>query len=436
MITNVNEVDSWLLPIENSTPDFLTPHFISTNYLDRCNSTFKGKIGEIMEKKKYHFVYETTNLVNGKIYRGKHSTNSLEDGYLGSGKVILRAIKKYGKENFKRETLKFFATEEEAYDYEALVVNKDFVLREDTYNYKEGGCGGGIPGFAVVKNSFGETFSVSVDDFRFLSGELVGATQGNTGSVAGQTLITNGKINRYINLEKEIIPKEFWEGSSQKGLMTGITDGEENRRINLAIEEIPFGFWKGNSAVKGLTGITNGIDNKRINLKNIEIPEGFWKGNSSIKGNITAKDELGVVSKVSKEEFYNSSNLVGERKDIPSKQKGKTCITDGNKDRYINLKEEPVPEGWKKGSRQEFYWILESPIREVFSFKAKKEVILFCRKIKISYVFLEKNRGKKVEYIEFKGRRGKRRNLANTINWKLTVLKRELDNEKNYKEND
>lgn len=49
-------------------------------------------------------IYKTTNLLNGKIYVGFHKTDK-EDGYLGSGKAILKAIKKYGKENFKRETL-------------------------------------------------------------------------------------------------------------------------------------------------------------------------------------------------------------------------------------------------------------------------------------------------------------------------------------------
>lgn len=54
-----------------------------------------------------HFVYKTTNKVNGKFYIGRHSTNNLDDGYLGSGKHLLLALKKYGKENFKRDILEF-----------------------------------------------------------------------------------------------------------------------------------------------------------------------------------------------------------------------------------------------------------------------------------------------------------------------------------------
>ena len=33
---------------------------------------------------KYHLIYETVNDVNGKIYRGAHSTVNFNDGYLGS----------------------------------------------------------------------------------------------------------------------------------------------------------------------------------------------------------------------------------------------------------------------------------------------------------------------------------------------------------------
>ena len=43
-----------------------------------------------------HFVYETTNSTNGKIYRGIHSFDGefADSGYLGSGVAITHAIKK------------------------------------------------------------------------------------------------------------------------------------------------------------------------------------------------------------------------------------------------------------------------------------------------------------------------------------------------------
>lgn len=66
-------------------------------------------------EKKYNFVYVTTNLINGKQYVGDHSSDILDDDYLGSGRPLFEnAIKKYGKKNFERKILEFFDTKEEA----------------------------------------------------------------------------------------------------------------------------------------------------------------------------------------------------------------------------------------------------------------------------------------------------------------------------------
>ena len=54
---------------------------------------------------KHHFIYRTTCIVTGKYYIGMHSTDDINDGYLGSGKIITRSIEKHGKENHTREIL-------------------------------------------------------------------------------------------------------------------------------------------------------------------------------------------------------------------------------------------------------------------------------------------------------------------------------------------
>jgi hypothetical protein len=91
---------------------------------------------------KHYIIYKTTNNINNKIYIGKHQTNNLDDGYLGSGKYLKNAIKKYGKENFTREILHYCTSLEELNEKEAEIVNASFVLRDDTYNLALGGEGG------------------------------------------------------------------------------------------------------------------------------------------------------------------------------------------------------------------------------------------------------------------------------------------------------
>jgi group I intron endonuclease len=90
----------------------------------------------------YYLVYLTTNLINNKIYIGTHKTYNLNDGYIGSGTNIRRAIKKYSKDNFKFQVLHFCLTEEDAFNWEKQIVDKSFVIRKDTYNIVIGGLGG------------------------------------------------------------------------------------------------------------------------------------------------------------------------------------------------------------------------------------------------------------------------------------------------------
>lgn len=90
----------------------------------------------------YYIIYRTTNLINGKVYVGKHKTDDLDDGYLGSGKLLWAAVAKYGKENFKTEILFELSSEEEMDAKEAELVTEEFVSRDDNYNLCVGGQGG------------------------------------------------------------------------------------------------------------------------------------------------------------------------------------------------------------------------------------------------------------------------------------------------------
>lgn len=126
----------------------------------------------------YHYFYKITNNINGHFYYGVHSTNDLNDGYMGSGKRLANAKKKYGIENFSKEILKFFESDRDAYEYEANVVTEDLIRDNNCYNCMLGGIGYQNKGLATVKDKDGNCFYVSMNDPRYLTGEFVGCTKG------------------------------------------------------------------------------------------------------------------------------------------------------------------------------------------------------------------------------------------------------------------
>lgn len=96
-------------------------------------------MSNLIKNKKYHFIYKTINLINGKYYVGMHSTSNLKDGYLGSGKRIKYSIAKYGKENFKFEILEFFDTRQELVKREEELINIDLLKDSNCLNLHKGG---------------------------------------------------------------------------------------------------------------------------------------------------------------------------------------------------------------------------------------------------------------------------------------------------------
>ena len=94
------------------------------------------------KQKKYHFLYKTTNLINNKFYIGMHSSDDLDDGYFGSGKIINYSVNKHGIENHQVEILEFLPSREELKKREAEVVNNELMANPLCMNLKFGGEGG------------------------------------------------------------------------------------------------------------------------------------------------------------------------------------------------------------------------------------------------------------------------------------------------------
>jgi group I intron endonuclease len=88
---------------------------------------------------KYYTIYKITNKINGKFYIGKHITENLFDDYMGSGKLIKKAIQKYGIHNFQKDILKIYDNEHDMNIAETLLID----LKDNrSYNIQPGGIGG------------------------------------------------------------------------------------------------------------------------------------------------------------------------------------------------------------------------------------------------------------------------------------------------------
>lgn len=100
----------------------------------------------------YGYIYLTTNNINGTIYIGRHKFNKKDKYYYGSGSLILKAITKYGKENFSKIIIDRANTPEELNEKEIFWIDfyKNKLCRK-TYNITIGGEG--VVGYKVSEET-------------------------------------------------------------------------------------------------------------------------------------------------------------------------------------------------------------------------------------------------------------------------------------------
>ncbi len=152
---------------------------------------------------KFSYFYKIQNLINGKFYYGIHSTNKLNDGYLGSGLNIKSSIKKYGKKNFKKKILIFFDSRIDAFNYEEKFIIKDILIDPSCYNISLGrNRGGDTSGMVNTLDPItGEKFFISIKDKRYINGSLIHILKGYviTKDSSGQKFKVKLNDKRYIN---------------------------------------------------------------------------------------------------------------------------------------------------------------------------------------------------------------------------------------------
>jgi hypothetical protein len=204
------------------------------------------------KEKKYNYIYRTTNLINKKYYIGMHSTDNLNDGYIGSGVKLLRSIKKYGKENFKCEILEMLLDRGSLKKREIELVNEDILKDKMCLNLMCGGEGGFI---SEEQQRYRSQCGGKIHSEKMKNNVAYREQVINTASKTFKKLHSMGKI-RYDTFKDKKHTKETKQKMSKSSKGIGI--GESNSQF-------------------GTCWITNGIENKKIK-KNEILPDKWVLG--------------------------------------------------------------------------------------------------------------------------------------------------------------
>ena len=210
-----------------------------------------------MATKKYNFIYKTTNVLTERYYYGMHSTDDLDDGYVGSGRRLKYSINKYGKENHKREIIEFVENRKQLKQREREIVNLNEIAKEKCMNLMVGGKGG------FHKKSFG----------------------GNKGRYRGR-VNSNKVINERLKTDVEF--RNYWISQTSKGVKKYIEQNGHNwigRKHTEETKEKQRISGKGKhigekNSQYGTCWINNSIIVKKIKKENLDkyLSQGWVKG--------------------------------------------------------------------------------------------------------------------------------------------------------------
>lgn len=212
-------------------------------------------------------IYKITNKVNGKIYIGKHQTSDINDAYMGSGKMLRSAQSKYGLENFVKEILYVFDTEEEMNAKEAELVTEEFCRRNDTYNI----CTGGKGGFSYINNNglCGLDIPGVHQKGRQAANKILECKHGTEWQS-----ILSARARDGLKKILEEDPNYLKDRASRSFLGKQHTEKTKRKMSEKAKARLSDPM---RNSQFGTMWITNGLENKKIKTVDF-IPEGWYKG--------------------------------------------------------------------------------------------------------------------------------------------------------------
>ena len=154
----------------------------------------------------YGYIYETTNLINGKKYIGKKvSSVFLGNKYLGSGKILKQAILKEGKENFKTRLIEECFSKKELNNKERYWIKYyNAIENNNYYNIAKGGEGGdtfsglsiNAKNLARTRHSLAASKLVMSDETK---SKISKANKGRIHTDKARYNMSIGQLNRFRN---------------------------------------------------------------------------------------------------------------------------------------------------------------------------------------------------------------------------------------------
>lgn len=260
----------------------------------------------------YGYIYETTNLVNGKKYIGKHKSERFDKTYLGSGIALKKAIKKYGEKNFKTIILEKINTNQKDLDLREMFYIKKFNAVKDKKYYNRS-YGGENEGWFGVNQAVKEQGGLTEETRRKMSH----SRRGNKHPMYGKhhSEQTKEKMRQIKKGKKTLEETKKKQSEALKGEKS---------------------YWYG----KNLTEETKeklSIAQKKRNLSKDRNPfygkhhtkEAKKKVSKAHKGKNLSKEHRIKISKALK-------GHIGFNKGIPAHNKSKICINNGFINKYIS----------------------------------------------------------------------------------------------------
>lgn len=191
-----------------------------------------------------YYIYEIKNLINGKTYIGqrrcpKDKTPEIDD-YMGSGELVIKAIKKYGLENFIKSILEEgIETKKEADNREIYWIDVGKKEGKCQYNISRGGTGGNL-GEEVIKK-IGEKQKICWSNLEYkerLRKKHLGISPSNKGIPMSDEQKEKDRLSHLGKKHTEEwskkhseFMKEYWKnGLMKRKSLKGISLSEEHKK--------------------------------------------------------------------------------------------------------------------------------------------------------------------------------------------------------------